>query len=128
MKKIISMLLLIALTLAMAGCVAAVVAVGAGAAGTVAYIRGDFEAIKKESIEQLYDATLKALESLKIPVFSKGQDALTAIIEGRTAEDKKIVIKIEAQENNLSKLSIRIGTFGDQTQSGLIYKKINEFL
>jgi len=124
MKKIFLMLLLLALTMAIAGC-EAVMEVGAG---TVAYVRGDFEAIKKESVEQLYDATLKALESLKIPVFSKGQDALTAKIEGRTVEDKKIVIKIEAQENDLSKLSIRIGTFGDQTQSGLIYKKINEFL
>ena len=125
-RKIIMMLLLLGMTLTVAGCVVALVA--GGAVGTVAYVKGDFEAIENENVEQLYNASLKALESLDIPVITKVQDALTANIEGRNAEDKKVTVKIEAQENELSKISIRSGTFGDQAQSRMIYDKIKEYL
>ncbi|MFC1783039.1 DUF3568 domain-containing protein [Planctomycetota bacterium] len=125
-RKFALTLLLVGMMLSAGGCVAAVL-VG-GAAGTVAYVKGDFESTEKKSVEQLYNASLRALESLNIPVISKVQDALSAQIEGRNAEDKKVTVKIEAQENDLSKISIRIGTFGDQAQSRMIYDKIKEYL
>ena len=46
------------------GCVVA--AVGVGAAGTVAYVRGDLEAVESENIEAVYEATQKALEELEL--------------------------------------------------------------
>ena len=118
-------LLLLGLLVVGAGCLA--VAAGAGA-GTYAFVKGDLETVEKENVAQVYNAALQALEDLQIPVQNQQQDDLVALIEGRTAEDKKVTIKIEATENNLSKLSIRIGTFGDSDKSKIIYDKIKEYL
>lgn len=124
-QKIAMTLLMLAMLLPAAGCFLAVAA--GGAAGTVAYVKGDFEAVEEGTVAEIYDAAVKALEDLKIAVISKQQDALVAQVEGRNAEDKKVSVKIEAQDEGLCKLSIRIGTFGDQTQSRMIYEKIKEY-
>jgi len=124
--QVLLMVLLVGMVVGLGGCFWAVAA-GAGA-GTYAFVKGDLETMERESVEELYNAALAALEELKIPVITKSQDALVAQIEGRNAEDKKVAIKIEVAENELSKMSIRIGMFGDQEQSKVIYDKIKALL
>jgi len=107
------------------GCIAAAVGIGAaGAAGTIAYIKGDLEAIEAEDLDVVYEAAIKAAGELELRVFSKTKDALTATIYARDAEDKKVTITLKRTTEQTTKLSIRIGTFGDETKSRLIYKKI----
>jgi endo-beta-N-acetylglucosaminidase D len=115
-------LLLVSPVVLVEGCVVA--AVGGGAAGTVAYIRGDLEAVEAKDIETVYKATEKALEELGLVVSKKTKDALSAKIIARDAQDKKITIKLNATTEETTKLSIRIGTFGSETKSRLIYQKI----
>ena len=86
-RRIALTLLLVGMMLTAGGCVAAVIA-GAAAAGTVAYTRGDYESIERESVEELHNAVLKALEDLKIAVDSKSMDALGVLFEARTLEGK----------------------------------------
>jgi len=125
-KKQIFLALLVCLSAVfMQGC--AVALVGAGA-GTVAYLKGSLEAVVDEEIGDVFDATVKALKELKIPTTKTQEDALAAIVVGRTVEDKKITIKLKATENNMTKLSIKIGMFGDRAQSQLIYDKIKKRL
>jgi hypothetical protein len=107
------------------GCVAA--AIGAGA-GTVAYIRGDLEAEEAKGIDAVYKATLKAMDELELAVNQKSKDEMTATVATRDAEDKKITVKLKATATNSTKISIRIGIFGDETKSRLIYEKIKENL
>jgi hypothetical protein len=76
----------------------------------------------------VYQATLDAMNGLDLPVLSKTKDALTAEIVARDAQDKKVTIKLKAATEETTKLSIRIGTFGDKTKSQLIYDKIRENL
>jgi hypothetical protein len=108
------------------GCVVA--AVGVGAAGTIAYIRGDLESVESENIDTVYEAALKAAEDLELRIISKTKDALSATIIARDAQDKKVQIILRKSAENTTKLSIRIGTFGSETKSRLIYQKIYDNL
>ena len=108
-------------------CGCAVALVGAGA-GTVAYLKGSLNAVLDKDIDRVYAATLKALDQLEISATRKEKDALSAVVAGRTSDDKKVTVRIKAAENNLTKLSIKIGTFGNQAQSQLIYDEIKKHL
>jgi hypothetical protein len=119
-------LLLVSPVVLVEGCVVA--AVGGGAAGTVAYIRGDMEVVEAKDIGTVYKATEKALEELGLVVSKKTKDALSAKIIARDAQDKKITIKLNAATEETTKLSIRIGMFGNETKSRLIYQKIRDNL
>jgi len=123
--QIFLVLLLVSPVVLVEGCV--VVAAG-GAAGTVAYIRGDLEAVEAKDIETVYKATEKAIEELGLVVSKKTKDALSAKIIARDAQDKKITIKLSATTEETTKLSIRIGMFGNETKSRLIYQKIRDNL
>ncbi len=109
------------------GCV--VVAAGAAAAGTVAYVRGDLESIMEEDITAIYESSKQALRDLEIEIVGTDKDLLSAVVNGKGAEDKKITIKMKRiEQGRLVKLTIRIGTFGDKTLSQIIYNKINKNL
>ena len=103
------------------GCVAA--AIGAGA-GAVAYVRGDLEAFEAENLNTVYKAAERTIEQLELNVIEKTKDALSVTIVTRDAENKRIRIKLKAMTENTTKISIRIGWFGEETKSRLIYDKI----
>jgi hypothetical protein len=105
-----------------------IAAVGLGAAGTIAYVRGDLQVSEPEPIDVVYDATLKALEALELPVTSQSKDALVAEIITYDAQGKKIRIKLKASTDKTTQLSIRVGVFGSETKSRLIYEKIRDHL
>ena len=107
------------------GCIVA--AVGAGA-GTIAYIKGDLEVVESKNIDAVYEATEKAVEQLGLNVNKKTKDAMSATIVARDAQDKKVTIKLKATTENTTKISIRIGIFGSETKSRLIYEQIRENL
>jgi len=108
------------------GCMLA--AVGAGAAGTVAYMKGDLESVESEDIQTVFEAAKKAAEELKLSVVEASKDALSAKIVARDAQDKKITIRLKAVSAQSTELSIRVGTFGSETKSRLIYNTIKDNL
>jgi len=120
--------LLSGLMLGSSGCLALVV--GAGAAGTVAYMAGDMEAEENHSIDQVYTAARKAADDLQLHVITGegGKDALSATLVARDAADKRVTIKLTSTTENTTKISIRVGTFGSETKSRLIYSKMVENL
>jgi hypothetical protein len=122
------LLVLAGLMVNSAGCL--VVVAGAGAAGTVAYMRGDLEAEEPCPIDTVFDATREATEKLGLSVLEgkTEKDALSATIVARDAEDKRVTIKLKARTEQSTKISIRIGTFGDRTKSLMIYNRIRENL
>jgi len=127
-KMLKSQILLIATLvgsmLLLQGCVVA--AVGLGAAGTIAYVRGDLQAVESESIDVVYEASLKALKELELLPTRKSKDALGAEIVTYDAQDKKITIRLKSAAEKTTELSIRIGVFGSETKSRLIYQKIRD--
>jgi len=119
-------ILLVAATAAAQGCV--LVAVGAGAAGTVAYIKGDLESVESAKIDKVYDAVLKATGELQLAVIQKGKDAMTAKVIARDAEDKKIIISLAATAEGATKMTIRVGWFGSENKSRRIYDQAKKHL
>lgn len=125
-KQIFLIIMLTGSMLLLQGCVVA--AVGLGAAGTIAYVRGDLQAVESESIDEVYEASLKALKELELLPTRKSKDALSAEIVTYDAQDKKILIILKSEAEGTTKLSIRIGVFGSETKSRLIYQKIRDNL
>ena len=125
-RQVLSILLLVGAGMFVGGCVVA--AVGAGAAGTVAFIRGDLEAAEAKKLDVVYDATLKALEELELPVSQKSKDKMSALIVAHDARSKKIKIKLHATTEETTKISIRVGWFGSESKSRMIYEEIQKNL
>ena len=124
-KQVFLTLLFASMALFIQGCVVA--AVGGGA-GTIAYIRGDLEAVEPADLDTVYKATEKAIDELELNVTKKTKDAMSVVIVARDAQDKKITIKLGATAEETTKVSIRVGLFGNETKSRLIYQKIRENL
>ena len=124
--KVFLMILLFGVCAAIQGCMLA--AVGAGAAGTVAYIRGDLETVESADIEAVYKAVLKAMDELELAIVQKSKDAMSAKVTARDAQDKKVTVKLAATAEGMTKVSIRVGTFGSETKSRLIYDQIKKEL
>ena len=128
-QEVILKIVAVSILAMLQGCVGVVVAGGAAAAGTVAYVRGDLESIMEEDITSIYESSKQALRDLEIEIVGTDKDLLSAVVNGKGAEDKKIVIKMKRiEQGRLVKLTIRIGTFGDKTLSQIIYKKIHNNL
>jgi len=91
---------------------------------------GDMESEESYSLDQVYTAAKKATDDLKLHMITGegGKDALSAAIVARDAADKRITIKLTSTTQNTTRISIRIGTFGSETKSRLIYSKIMENL
>jgi hypothetical protein len=127
-RQVFVMVLLVGTAVLIEGCTVAVVGAAAAAGGTVAYVRGDLEAVELRDIGTVYRATLKAVDELELNVTRRTKDVLSAVIVAHDAQDKKITIKLSSTTEKTTKLSIRIGLFGNETKSRLIYQKIRENL
>ena len=128
-EQVFLILVLAGMAVLAQGCAVAWVGAGlAAGAGTVAYLRGDLEAVESKDIDTVLEATEKAVEELELKVSKKTKDKMSAVIIARDAQDKKITIKLSAAVEGSTKLSIRVGSFGDETKSRLIYQKIQEKL
>jgi hypothetical protein len=124
-EQILLAVLLVSTALFIQGCV--VVAAGAGA-GTIAYVRGDLEVVESKDLDTVYNATEEAMDELELNVTQKTKDAMSAEIVARDAQDKKITVKLVATAEETTKVSIRVGIFGDEAKSRLIYQKIHDNL
>ncbi len=124
-KGILLYVLMVSVVFAGWGC--AVALVGAGAAG-YGYVRGELKADLTGSVDSAYNATVKALDKLGLPVISKEKDALGAKVVARNVEDKKVGIKLKRVSEKITEVRIRIGIFGDQTQSIAIMDEIKKYL
>jgi hypothetical protein len=108
--------------LGLTGCLA--VAAGAGAAGAVAYVRGELETTLTSDYGRVVEATRGALKDLEFAKVSENKDALKAVMVSRTAMDKKVEITLANTGKNLTNIKIRVGVFGDEQMSMSILDKI----
>ncbi|MGF1483643.1 MAG: DUF3568 family protein [Opitutales bacterium] len=118
--------MLATMSLSLAGCLA--VAAGGVAAGTVAYVRGDNEAVLDASLEQVRSATREALEALELLIISTEADGTVAVVTARNSQDDKIRVSMKAETDKMTRISVRFGIFGDEAQSNRILLKIQEAL
>ena len=105
----------------------AAVGAGAGIVGT-AYVKGNLEAHVKQNPIEVAKATETAFKNLEIKQISISSSKLDSEVIGRTAKDDKVNVTAEVTEDGGSDLSIRIGWFGNESQSRQIYDEIRKQL
>lgn len=108
------------------GCVVA--AVGAAAAGTVAYVRGKLEASLANDYREVVKATDRAVERLQFRKISENGDALKTVFVARTGDDTRIHITVTKKSDNLVQVEIRVGTFGNEALSRTLLDSIKATL
>ena len=104
---------------------AAAAAVGAGA---YYYVKGDLKRNYEASMDKTWQATVKAVEELKLTPESKKNDAFGGVIEGKMADGKSFSINVKRLGENMTEVGVRIGTFGDRAKSEAIHDKILSLL
>lgn len=112
-------------TLLFSGC--ALFLVGAGVAvgaGTVAYVDGELKAADNVTMDKGWNASLRAMQDLEFKVAESQKDALAGKIVARRADGTRIVVQVKRQTDQVTEFRIRVGIFGDEALSHLIYDKI----
>lgn len=123
-KIILGMFLAAVLALG-GGCALFVVGAAAGAgAGTYAYVDGELKNTETVSYDTACSATLAAMKDLGFAVVEDKKDALTDKITARSTVDKRVYVTLTKQSPTATEIRIRVGTFGDQTQSQQILNQI----
>jgi len=120
------LLLVLPVVAVLSGCIV-VAAAGAGAAGVVWY-RGAAEKSYPTGVIKTYDVTLEVLKANDIVVYEKGADATSGHIEGTLANGKKIKLDLSATGENVTKVKIRIGTWGDKDKTLFLFQKLDDRL
>jgi hypothetical protein len=92
---------------------------------TAVYSFGKFSTEENVDINTLYEATLKALTNLELSISQKTKDRLNATIIARDAEDSKITVKLVSVSNDVTKMSIRAGSF---TRASRIHQMVYDSL
>ena len=100
------------------------VAAAGAAAGTVAYVKGDTDAIVDGNVEQTFAAAKAAMDELKMPLLASYSSGQEAHVEARHGTDNKVTVNITGQTEKASKVSIRVGTFGNDSVSLQVLEKI----
>jgi len=111
------------------GCAAALIAGGAAAgAGTVLYVGGDLESSFERSYDDVWQASLDGVKSLGLRPTKRDKQPKRGLIKTRRLDDKLVTIKVIPQTKNTTKVSIRVGTFGDKESSKEILEAIQSRL
>ncbi|MGH7428497.1 MAG: DUF3568 family protein [Candidatus Methylomirabilaceae bacterium] len=115
--------------LAMAGLLqgCALFLIGGGAAGGaagVAYAKGEVEQVHAASYEKVWDATLRALRILNIPVSHTQKDQISAKATGAKADGTAVVVTVLPVTKDSTSVRVRVGNFGDQAESERIQGQI----
>jgi hypothetical protein len=130
LRNIAMMVLMGVVMLQLTGCALLLVggaAAGAAAAG-VMYNEGELRADLEAKPPEILQATERAFRDLIWTKESAKASATDGLATARTATGREVTVTINRKTENVSRIGIRIGTFGDENLSRLLYDKILFFL
>jgi len=110
------------------GCPALFVGAAGGAVAGALYYQGELKADVDAPPQAVITATEKAFRDL---IWSKEvitASATDGLATARTATGKEVKVTVNAKTPEVSTVGIRIGTFGDENLSRLLYDRILAFL
>ena len=123
--------LALSLSLVAAGCTSAGVALATGAAAgaaAIAYVQGDLETELEGSTADVASATGKAFEAMELSLVSSEVGEVDARLEATTARERSVVVHLTGLEDGGTRISIRVGTFGDERVSRRLLERIQDHL
>ena len=89
---------------------------------------GSIQALIAATPEEVTGAAKSVVEEMKLILVSAESTGLDGKVVARTAQDKNVKIVITRQDNNVSHISIRVGSLGDTAASMLILDRVKERL
>jgi hypothetical protein len=110
------------------GCPALFMGAAGGAVAGALYYQGELKADVDATPQAIVDATEKAFRDL---IWSKEvitASATDGLATARTATGKAVKVTVKTNSPDVSRVGIRIGTFGDENLSRLLYDRILFFL
>jgi len=126
----LAMPLLAACALANCGCLLVAAGTAAGAATGIAYVNGKISATYFAYPRDVWMATRQGLTELGMPLLKESFDGIKGSVESRMDDGDKVFITLECLsppgtvDGALTRLSIRIASFGDRNGSELIFQRI----
>ena len=117
------------LWLSLAGC-APVVFLAGGVAGVGAYkyYQGALLVTYEAPYIETWDATLRALEKMKVKIKSQKHDLTSGRIEAELADENIVTVSLEYKTAKETDVKIRVGVFGDKQASMAIKDRIGDEL
>lgn len=119
---------LVGISLMASGCVAALAAGAAGGAGGYAWASGKLSFTTPHNIGESHEAAVSALGGLGIRITGDTTDKLAGRIKAVTATNEEVTIDLEPQALRITKIDIRVGFWGNKTQSTMIANAIKKRL
>jgi hypothetical protein len=124
MTKARTLALLSILTLPfLSGCIIAAAA-GAAAYGGNAYANGSMDGVTNASLDKTWRATLAAITDMGLNITSKTRDGTSARIVALTTDRTQVEIELARRSSDFTRVSIRVGIFGDEPESRRILSMI----
>jgi hypothetical protein len=112
--------------LSFSGC-AAIVAGGAGAGATYAYLQGWLERDYEVTLDQAHKASIAAVQSLGMSVAEDVREVGSTKIKA-TQGDQANWINLSSKGQRLTTISVRSGMLGDEATSKTIHREIERRL
>ena len=120
---------LILAAVVVSGCAALMLGAAAGGAAAGAlYFKGELKADVDATPPEVIAATEKAFRDLIWAKDTAAASATDGLATARTATGKEVRVTVEMKTPAVSSIGIRIGTFGDENLSRLLYDRIVTFL
>ena len=107
----------------MVGCIPLLIGAVAGAGG-MTYMKGALIHNVDNTVDEANEASLEALKDLQFFVVSDELNKRSSVIKAEYESGKKVSVFIDALTERSSKITIRVGTFGDQEESQAILNAI----
>jgi hypothetical protein len=120
--RIFAVTLLVGLLGTAGGCF--LLAAGAATGAGVAYAKGDIERIVNADSARVVAAAQKALGDLGFSDVHVEDKEDGQRVAARTSNDKEIHLFVAPRGDNVSKIWVRVGTFGEKGLSESIYERI----
>lgn len=121
-----ALLLVCALLTGLAGC-GAVIAGGAAATGTYAYMTGKAQGTYDASLDKSHAASLVVCKEMGIPVLMERKGDTTSEIKGKLSDDS-VTIDLKLVGKNLTEITVRVGLMGNENASRRILGAISQRL
>lgn len=131
--RVVLWLSLFLLSVSLSGCMLAAAGAVAGA-GAYAYYQGNYSQMHAAEFGKTWQAAKSALSDLALPVISEHHEGLTGTIKSSLPDGTSISIDLEEQprilasDSHQTEVNVRVGTFGDQTQSQKIQQQIQSHI
>ena len=119
-------------SLAAGGCVAVPPAIllsaglSAAPSGVAAYQRGEMTVTLMLPQERVFDATLAAMQDLRLEVGRVRVGENSAFILARDARGVEVKVKFQRYTEVVTSMRIRVGTLGNRTFSTLLLERMRE--